>query len=231
MISQGEACQRITDGLAALGIDPLSEASLCQLWSYFTELSKWNRSINLVAKAPDQEIIETHFLDSLTLLPAITTGPLLDVGSGAGFPGLVIKIARPECNITLVEPRQKRVSFLRHIIRTLGLTGITVSDQRLSAGDPAFAEAHGQFPAITCRALTEIAPFLGLIETLSPPQGVVLCMKGPRADAELADWQANSPNSPFRLERHLQFRLPHSGAERTIVVFRKHGPEERPATP
>lgn len=222
MLSQGEACQRIADGLAALAIEPLPAPCLSQLWRYFTELSKWNRSINLVAKASDQEILENHFLDSLTLLPAIASAPLLDVGSGAGFPGLVIKIARPEYEVTLVEPRQKRVSFLRHVIRALGLTGIKVSDQRLTAGDPAFSKAHGQFPTITCRALTEIAPFLDLIENISPPQGRILCMKGPRASEELNGWRAHAPDSPFTVERCIPFRLPASGAERTVVIFRKH---------
>lgn len=221
-LSEGEACQILKDGLASLNIEPLPAACLSQVWRYFIELSKWNRSINLVAKASDQDIIENHFLDSLTLLPEIQSGPVLDVGSGAGFPGLVLKIARPECGVTLVEPRQKRVSFLRHIIRTLGLTNITVTDTRLVTGDATFIKAHGQFPIITCRALTEIAPFLDLIENISPPQGLVLCMKGPRASEELNDWKAHAPESPFTLERSMTCNLPTSGAERKLVVFRKH---------
>lgn len=221
MISQDEASQIIKHGLADLGIKPLSELSLTLLWRYFVELIKWNKSINLVAKAPDKDIIENHFLDSLTLLPEIQSGPLLDVGSGAGFPGLVLKIARPELEVTLVEPRQKRVSFLRHVIRTLALTNITVADSRLTSDDPAFAAAHGQFPTITCRALTEIAPFLDLAKEISPHQGLILCMKGPRATDELNAWRDHSPDSPFALERCVTFNLPASGAERNIVVFRK----------
>lgn len=221
-LSQDKADQIITHGLATLGIEPLPAPCLSQLWRYFTELIKWNRSINLVAKASDQDIIENHFLDSLTLLPEIQSGPLLDVGSGAGFPGLVIKIACPECTVTLVEPRQKRVSFLRHIIRTLELADISVTDQRLTTNDADFLEIHGQFPVITCRALTEIAPFLDLAEAISPPQGLVICMKGPRAADELTTWKTQAPDSPFSLERCITFNLPMSGAERNLVVFRKH---------
>jgi 16S rRNA (guanine527-N7)-methyltransferase len=222
MIDQDAACQHLSRGLESLGLAPLPSASLSQLWLYFTELAKWNRTINLVAQAPDPEILENHFLDSLTLLPELTAGPLLDVGSGAGFPGLVLKIARPELSVTLLEPRQKRVSFLRHIIRTLQLTGIEVVDSRLEGNDQAFSRSHGQFSIITCRALAEIAPFLAMVEAISPPQGQVLCMKGPKANEELAAWREQSPGSPFAVERQLSFSLPFSGARRSLIIFKKH---------
>ena len=221
MIDQDEACRHLTNGLEQLGLEQLAGPSLSQLWDYFTELAKWNRKMNLVAQAPDKEILENHFLDSLTLLPVITAGPLLDVGSGAGFPGLVMKIACPELSVTLLEPRQKRVSFLRHIIRTLHLTGIEVVASRLETTDQGFSQTHGQFPLITCRALAEIAPFLSMVEAITPPQGKVLCMKGPKVDEELVAWRQQSPTSPFVIERQLTFSLPFSGAKRSVVIFSK----------
>jgi 16S rRNA (guanine527-N7)-methyltransferase len=226
MISLDEACRLLEHGLAALGLAPLPSPRLTQLYGYFTELGKWNRKMNLVAQAPDREVLENHFLDSLTLLPAIADhgGPLLDVGSGAGFPGLVMKIAQPELAVSLLEPRQKRVQFLRHVIRTLRLTNIQVVEGRLTAGDETFALTHGQFPLITSRAVTEIGPFLDLVATVTPPQGQVLCMKGPKAEGELATWRAQWPVTPFTMERSLSFTLPLSGAGRKIVVFRKAMP-------
>lgn len=224
MIRQDEACQYLNRGLDSLGIAPLPDPPLEQLWRYFLELGKWNRKMNLVAQAPDLEILETHFLDSLTLLPEISTGPLLDVGSGAGFPGLALKIACPEVAVTLLEPRQKRVTFLQHVIRTLKLAGIQVVAERLTADDQDFVQRHGQFPIITCRALAEIAPFLGLVEAIAPPQGRVLCMKGPRAEAELASWRQQFPASPFAVERTVAFNLPFSGAGRNLLVFKKTSP-------
>jgi 16S rRNA (guanine527-N7)-methyltransferase len=223
MISQEEAVTLLEHGLHALGIDPLPAPRLTQLFAYCTELGKWGRTMNLVAQAPAGEVLENHFLDSLTLLPALADpcGPLLDVGSGAGFPGLVLKIAQPELAVCLLEPRQKRVLFLRHIIRTLKLTGIQVVEGRLHPGDAAFVQAHGQFPLITSRAVTEIGPFLDLVAAVAPPQGLVLCMKGPKADEELAVWREQWPASPFEVERALEFTLPHSGARRRVVVFRK----------
>ena len=221
MIGEKEASQHLSRGLLALGIEALPSPCLSQLWLYFAELDKWNRKMNLVAKAAELEILETHFLDSLTLLPEITGGPLLDVGSGAGFPGLALKIARPELAVTLLEPRQKRVSFLQHVIRSLHLTGIEVLADRLVTDDQAFVQAHGQFPLITSRALAEIDPFLALVDPLSPPAGQVLCMKGPRCEEELALWRQQSPHSPFAVERCVRFNLPFSGAERSLVVFKK----------
>lgn len=221
MITEDEACRFLSRGLHNLGINPLPAPRLSQLWRYFSELKKWNRKMNLVGQAPDQDLLENHFLDSLALLSEITAGPLLDVGSGAGFPGLVLKIACPELPVTLLEPRQKRVSFLRHIIRSLGLTAIEVVEERLVEGDRTFSQRHGDFPLITCRALAEIGPFLTLIEAASPPQGQVFCMKGPRADEELAAWRLQSPSSPFVLDRCVRFSLPFSGADRNLVIFKK----------
>jgi len=222
MISEEEACRHLSHGLHTLGLGPLPASCLSQFWHYFSELEKWNRKMNLVAKAAEMDIIETHFLDSLTLLPEINAGPLLDVGSGAGFPGLVLKIARPELSVTLLEPRQKRVSFLQHIIRSLHLTGIKVVAERLAVDDDqTFVQEHGQFPSITSRALAEIDPFLALVEPISPPQGQVLCMKGPRCDEELAAWRQQTPFSPFVVDRTVRFSLPYSGAGRSLVIFRK----------
>jgi len=221
MIGEDEAVRHLNHGLHALGFKPLPASCLSQLWRYFAELEKWNRKMNLVAKAAEMDILETHFLDSLTLLPEISDGPLLDVGSGAGFPGLVLKIASPALSVTLLEPRQKRVSFLQHVIRSLHLTGIEVVADRLAADDQDFVQKHGQFPTITSRALAEIDPFLALVEPISPPEGRVLCMKGPRCDEELAAWQQHSPFSPFIVERSVHFSLPFSGAGRNLVVFKK----------
>jgi len=224
MISQEVAGQFLSRGLHSLGLNPLPATGLAQLWLYFAELDKWNRKMNLVAQAPALDILETHFLDSLTLLPQIADGPLLDVGSGAGFPGLVVKIACPELSVTLLEPRQKRVTFLQHVIRTLKLSGIQVVAERLDTDDMRFVHMHGQFPLITSRALAEIDSFLNLVTAIAPPQGRVVCMKGPKVDEEIAGWRQKSPASPFVIERSVHFNLPSSGAERRLIVFKKRSP-------
>lgn len=213
----------LEEGGQRLGL-ALEQAALARLERYFSELRKWNQTFNLVAKAPDEELLETHFLDSLTLLaliPEPSGETLLDVGSGAGFPGLALKLARPELDVTLVEPRQKRVSFLRQVIRTLGVEGIRVYPERLEPGQDTLGGEPRRFSLITSRAFTTIAPFLALAAPFSPPGGRVICMKGPKGETEAAQWQAEQPESPYRLVETRAFTLPFSGAQRQLLVFQK----------
>ncbi|ADH86888.1 16S rRNA (guanine(527)-N(7))-methyltransferase RsmG [Desulfurivibrio alkaliphilus] len=148
---------------------------------------------------------------------------LLDVGTGAGFPGLALKCWRPEAlAVTLMEPRAKRVSFLRHVIRTLKLQeGTQVLAQRLEPVTDSQEAPADRFALITSRAFTAIAPFLALCAPLSPPGGRVICMKGPKAEAELAAWRRQQPDSPYSLEQSATFTLPFTAACRTLLVFRK----------
>lgn len=211
------------EGLAGLGLS-LAEPQIEQLARYFQELKKWNSRFNLVAQADDRQLVESHFLDSLTLLPLLDPCPepgLVDVGSGAGFPGLVLKIARPDLLVTLVEPRQKRTAFLRQVIRTLGLQGITVRETRLEKAAPEFAHWRNAIPLFTSRAFTAIAGFLELCAPFSAPGGRVICMKGRKAEAELAEWRAQQPDSPFLLAETLATTLPFSGTPRKLLLFTK----------
>jgi len=217
----------LQEGLVAMGI-ALDGQARERLVTYCAELLRWSTKINLVAKAPLRETIETHFLDSLSLLrvlpPLGSTQPqLLDIGTGAGFPGLALKAARPELPVILVEPRQKRVSFLRHVIRTLGLNDIEVLCGRLEKGS---AKVDGQtlsVPIITSRAFTNIGEFLLHTAAVNPMGGQVICMKGPKAEEEIGAWRTEQPNSPYRLQKIIELTLPFSGKIRNLVVFTKEG--------
>ena len=217
----------LQEGLAAMGLTLDSKTSE-RLVTYCDELLRWGAKINLVAQAPLREIWETHFLDSLSVLRVLPTEdapqlPLLDIGTGAGFPGLAIKAARPKLPVLLVEPRQKRVSFLRHVIRTLGLKDIEVLCGRLEKGS---AEVDGHtlsVPLITSRAFTDIGEFLLHTAAVNPTGGRVICMKGPRAEEEIAAWRAAQPNSPYRLQEIVELTLPFSGKVRNLVMFTKEG--------
>lgn len=215
----------LAEGLAAMGLT-LDGQARKRLATYCGELLRWSAKINLVAKAPLREIWETHFLDSLSLLrvlppPENTQLPLLDIGTGAGFPGLALKAARPELPVILVEPRQKRVSFLRHVIRTLGLKDIEVLCGRLEKGS---AEVDGKtlaVPLITSRAFTNLGEFLLHAAAVNPTGGRVICMKGPRAAEEIGAWRAEQPESPYRLREIVELTLPFSGKVRNLVIFSK----------
>ena len=210
-------------GCEQLGLSVTSEARQA-LSRYLAELSKWNRRMNLVGAAPVADLIEKHFLDSLTLLPLLQQEPpadLLDVGTGAGFPGLVLKIACPSLPVTLVEPRQKRVTFLKHVIRTLGLKEVQVTAIRLDeSGKVSEPLPAVPYSFITSRALTEIGPFLRMVADSCASGGRVVCMKGGKGNTELEEWRRQAAG-PFELAGRQEWQLPFSGASRMVLVFRK----------
>jgi 16S rRNA (guanine527-N7)-methyltransferase len=210
-------------GLTGLGFD-LDTLAIEQLGGYLAELRKWNQRFNLVAAAPLETLIETHFLDSLTLLPLVQDCPapgLMDVGSGAGFPGLVLKIACPALEVTLVEPRQKRTAFMRQVIRSLGLKGVRVLETRLATDNPEMAAWRNATPLLTSRAFAAINLFLELAAPFCAPGGRVICMKGRKAAAELAEWQQLAGASPFKLTETIETALPFTDTPRKLLVFTK----------
>jgi 16S rRNA (guanine527-N7)-methyltransferase len=141
---------------------------------------------------------------------------LLDIGAGAGFPGLVLKAACPELEVTLVEPREKRVSFLRHIIRTLQLETIEVVPGRIDSDQSHPAELQpGGYDLITSRALTDIATFLEMATPFCSLAGRMICMKGPQGLDEVQGFLAGSG----RQVEIGEWRLPFSGAHRYLFSF------------
>jgi 16S rRNA (guanine527-N7)-methyltransferase len=208
------------EGAERLGLTLSGEAT-ARLALYFEELKKWSKKTNLVSTSgSDEELIENHFLDSLALLPTLAGdgAHLLDIGSGAGFPGLVCKAARPELSVTLVEPRQKRTVFLGHIVRTLGLDGVRLLCCRIE--DEKQLPRSASFTHITCRALTEMGSFLKMIERFAAPTTTVISMKGPKWREELAAAGEILAASPYCVAGERAYCLPFSGAQRVLVMFR-----------
>ena len=193
------------------------------LLAYLAELIRWGRKMNLVGRSMSAEqIIENHFLDSLTLLPLlemdkVVTPHLLDVGSGAGFPGLVCKAVMRDMGLTIVEPRLKRVSFLRHIVRTLRLDAVRIMACRIE--DESLADSEMQFSHITGRAVTELSDFLPMVAPFIRPGVQVICMKGPKWRQELDRAEEVMAVMSLGLSKKLHFNLPYSEAERTLLVF------------
>ncbi len=212
----------LATGLKSFGLI-LSPEALERLALYFRELLKWSKKVNLIAKgSPVEQIIENHFVDSLTILPQLTGigSHLLDIGSGAGFPGLVCKAAWPELAVTLVEPRLKRASFLGHIARTLGLGGVNVLTCRVE--DEATLPSDFPFSHITGRAITEIGPFLRMVERFAPTNARVICMKGPKWREEMEAAADIVSRSPYKLSQVIEHVLPFSGAKRSLLLFDSH---------
>ena len=159
----------------------LTPAQAEQFEKYCALLIEWNKVMNLTAIVDPEEVAVKHFADSLTLLPYLDragTRTLIDVGTGAGFPGIPLKILRPELEVTLLDSLEKRVRFLDTVIGELGLSGIrTIHARAEDAGRD--KRLRGQFDASTARA---VAPMNVLCEYCLPfvrPDGYFYAMKGP----------------------------------------------------
>ena len=206
-------------------LDSVGAEACFRLLQYIHELKRWNQKINIIARQTDDlQIIENHFLDSLTLLPLLqrwSQPTVLDIGTGGGFPGLVLKAAYPSLAVTLVEPREKRVSFLKHIVRNLNLEEVEIISDRIKKRQPLpKALQNRKFDLVTSRALTDAAAFLPMAEPLCSPGGIVVCMKGPKKEKELEVFENNNrKESSLRLLDSIEWRLPFSGKRRYLLLF------------
>ena len=203
--------RKIEEGAEQMGIR-LDPEQLKQLGRHVDLMLKWNKSINLTAITDPDEVAEKHVLDSLAVVPVLPSGSLLDAGTGAGFPGIPVAIARPDLEVVLVDSVQKKVAFLKSAIAELRLSGVRASPVRLQ-GDPG-AEHLPRVRAAVARALAEPAAWLELAEPYVLPGGLVFCMLGPsdplpRGSGDLV------------LQKELAYRLPFSGAERRLGIFRR----------
>jgi len=206
----------LTSGADSLGIT-LSEQQVDAFLVYLVELEKWNRKINLTAIRKEQDIVIKHFLDSLTYLNGFVPASalrLLDMGSGAGFPAVPIKIARPEISVTMVESVSKKSSFLRHIIRTLKLTDTIVFDKR--TGDLPSSH-HQTYDVVTARAFADMKAAISEGAPFLKPGGLMVLSRGP----EETIGEGDALEEGLIIDKMLDINLPHSNDPRTIWVFRK----------
>jgi 16S rRNA (guanine527-N7)-methyltransferase len=189
-----------------------SKDQLRAFMTYLSELKKWNKAYNLTSLKTDEDIVIKHFLDSLLYLKAIPGGEIsvMDVGSGAGFPGIPMKIMRPEIEMHLLEPSRKKAGFLRHVIRMLGLGGSEVIEKRIEDVGLLMVDV-----AVT-RALFDIKEFAGKAFSHLNEGGRLVVSKGPRVSEELKALK----KTDYEL---LTLALPFSTIKRFIVVINKVG--------
>ena len=178
-----EACE-------AFGI-ALSAGEREQLGRYLTMLFRANAAFNLTAVRDADEAWTRHIFDSLTLLAALAELPadaaLCDVGSGGGLPGIPLAIVRPDAPVTLLEPTGKKAAFLEGVAATLGLSHVTVVRDRAERAGALDGPLRAAFPIVTARAVGRLNLLLELTLPLAEVGGVVLAMKGEKADEELAE--------------------------------------------
>ena len=204
--------EQLSSGLVALGIDLSAEAQN-RLLAYAAFLEKWNRTYSLTALRDPRRAVSHHLLDSLAILPFVTSPNLLDVGSGGGQPGIPLAIARPDLAVTLLDSNGKKVAFLKQAVIELGLTNVQVISARVEDYRPG-----GIFAAITSRAFAELADFVALTSHLLAPSGEWLAMKGQRPDAEIAKLPAGASGGSLSEVHRLD--VPGVDGERHLVVIR-----------
>jgi 16S rRNA (guanine527-N7)-methyltransferase len=210
----------LTAGVAALGLD-LAPNVLEQLQIYLEELKLWNAKTNLTGLKTGRDIVIKHFLDSLAVLPFLDgAASVVDLGSGGGFPGLVLKLARPEVVLTLVEARDRKAAFLEYLVARFKLTGVQVAQTHLT---PFLAQKwQPKVAAVVSRAAFILPRLLELAAPLLAPGGVVLALKG----VHLALGELEAAGSAAQLlglgplEKH-KYALPISGEPRLLVTARK----------
>ncbi len=193
----------------------LEPAQLELLWRYHRLLRQANAALNLTRIHNFENMVLKHYVDSLLVLKYVELpSPLIDMGSGAGLPGIPLKIARPELSIILAEPRGARVAFLQDVCRQLGLEGIEVYPHKLGPDYP------GRAGGVISRAVGSMGETLERVAAWLVPGGRVLFMKGPGCDPELAEAESTHV-ALFRLAADHAYTISGTPHRRRLVVFER----------
>ena len=193
---------------AALGLS-LSRQQQYSLLDYVALMQKWNRVYNLTAIREPERMISHHLLDSLAIVPHIHARNVLDVGSGAGLPGIPLAVARPDTSVTMLDSNQKKTAFIQQAITELGLKNAQVVNERVESW-----RASQPFDVIVSRAFADLSDFVRQTQHLLALDGEFVAMKGQRPDMEIA----KLPEA-FKVKRILELAIPGLEAERHLVFL------------
>lgn len=197
----------LTEAIDSMGIRLESRQEVALL-DYLALLAKWNRTYNLTAIHEPERMLTHHVLDSLAVLPYVGPGPLLDVGSGGGLPGIPLAIARPDLEVTLLDTSQKKCSFMQQAVIELKLAKVQVVHVRVE-------EFHreGGYPQIVSRAFSELREFVALTRHLLADGGEWLAMKGLYPNEEITLLKG------ARVKRDIRLHVPGLEADRHLIVM------------
>ena len=202
--------QTLAAGVSALGLDVCTNAQ-AQLSCYLALIAKWNKVYNLTAIRERDQMVVEHLLDSLAILPHVQPSAVLDIGSGAGLPGIPLAIARRGLQVTVLDSNQKKCAFLQQVAIELSLTNVTVACARAEAYRGANA-----FDTVVSRALADLPTIARLSASQLAPGGLILALKGAVPHAELSRLPgAITARAVIRLS------IPGLNAQRHVVVMTK----------
>lgn len=215
--------EMLINGAKELGIE-LSEKQAKQFLAYLEILQDWNKRMNLTSLKDPKEIIITHFLDSLTILKAIDINTkeisAIDIGTGAGFPGIPLKILKPEISLSLLDSRRKRIEFLRYLSKSLKLKGLEIIWGR--------AEEYGRkekyrekYDIVLARALARLNILVELGIPFLKIRGLFIVQKGEKLKEELEEARRAIEILGGDLKGIISLRLPFSRKSRKLVIIEK----------
>lgn len=211
----------IQQGAMALGLG-VSVSQIKCFYQHMCELRHWNRKINLTAITNPSDIAIKHFLDAISAAEQVgDAARILDVGSGAGFPGLPLKIMRPASHLTVIDSSRKKINFIRHVIRQLGLDQARALQTRIEdfAAD---ASRSSPFDVIVSRAFTNAASLTRLTMPFIENAGVLLVWKGPEIEDEIRDLERlpECRAKGLTIKVH-PYRLPMAYGDRHLISVKK----------
>ena len=214
--------QILRQGLEARGITADEEA-LRRFRIYYDNLDKYNQVMNLTAITGEEDAARMHFLDCAALLEAsdLRGKSLIDVGTGAGFPGLVLKILCPELELTLLDSLDKRLGFLRDTCEKLGFEDVALVHARAEEMPEGFRE---RFDCAAARAVARLNVLCELCLPYVKPGGVFIAMKGPELDAELKEAYVALKTLGGTAERQIAYTIPGTELRHCAAVIRKSAP-------
>ncbi len=200
----------LTAGLQAMQL-PLSPVQTSRLMDYLSLLQKWNRTYNLTAIREPAKMVSHHLLDSLSIVNHVKAGRLLDVGTGAGLPGIPLAIARPDIRITMLDSNNKKTAFVQQVASELALTNAIVVNERVETW-----KQIEKFDAIVSRAFSSIRDFVEKTGHLLEEDGELLAMKGLQPDEEMADLPPG-----FGIQQLVKLLVPGVEGQRHLVVIKR----------
>lgn len=200
--------ERLTQGATTMGL-ALEPGCIQQLVAYLRLLEKWTRTHNLTAVRDPQEMVSRHLLDSLAVLPHLRGPEVIDIGTGAGLPGIPLACARPDLRFTLLDSNRKKLAFVRQAVHALSLRNVAVVAGRVED----FRGAQ-PFATLISRAFASIPDMLAACGHLAGPESRILAMKGVLPREELA----RMPPS-FQVTDVIALEIPGLGAERHLVIM------------
>jgi 16S rRNA (guanine527-N7)-methyltransferase len=211
-----------------MGVD-LSETQLDQFEAYYQELIRWNERVNLTGITDPDEVLTKHFLDSLSCLQAVPELPktVVDVGSGAGFPGLALKIAQPHIQLTLIEATGKKVEFLKHLVQVLGLSAVTVLHHRAEEAGR-LPNHRGHYQLAVARAVAQLPILAEYMLPLLKVDGLMLAQKGVDPAAEIKAAKGALGVLGGRHLKTIPVEIPDLDAARHLVLIKKVKPTPKP---